>query len=64
MRERQADRSFPERFNMKMPAGMRRALGEVAARRHTTPSELVRQALLTEIAAAGVKLSEPEKIHA
>jgi hypothetical protein len=60
MREKSTDRPFPERFNMKMPAGLGPALGELATRQHTTRSELVRRALMREVESNGVQLAEPE----
>ena len=59
--EKSTDRPFPERFNMKMPAGLGRALGELATRQHTTRSEFVRRALIREVESNGVQLAEPER---
>jgi hypothetical protein len=59
VRENQTNR-FPDRFNLKLPAGLAHALGELAARQRTTMSEVVRQTLIREVESAGVSLGEPE----
>ena len=59
LRENQTNR-FPDRFNLKLPAGLAHALGELAAKQRTTMSEVVRQALIREVESAGVSLGAPE----
>ena len=43
-------------------SGLSWPLDELAARQQTTRSELVRRALMREVADAGVQIGEPEKV--
>jgi hypothetical protein len=52
---------FPEIVHVQTPRGVNQALERLADRQHMTKSELVRRALLREVAAAGMPLSEPER---
>jgi hypothetical protein len=53
---------FPEVVYVQAPAGLNRALDQVAAKQHTTRSELVRRTLMREVATAGVALDEPSRV--
>jgi len=44
------------------PVGLNQALNELAAGQRTTRSEIVRRALMREVADAGVQIGEPEKV--
>jgi Ribbon-helix-helix protein, copG family len=54
--------TFPGRLLVQTPIGLNKALDELAARQRTTRSELVRRALMREVADAGVQIGEPEKV--
>ncbi len=47
---------FPEELRVKAPYGAREAIAIAAARKHTTRSEYVRQALLRFLEEDGVRL--------
>jgi metal-responsive CopG/Arc/MetJ family transcriptional regulator len=47
---------FPERLNLQAPRGLGRALDEIAAKQHSTRSEVVRRVLLRELEANGLHL--------
>ncbi|HEY1243785.1 MAG TPA: hypothetical protein VGF29_03045 [Hyphomicrobiaceae bacterium] len=49
-------RRLPETLRVKAPAGLHAALMVVAAARHQTAAELVRQVLLRHLEAEGVRL--------
>lgn len=49
-------RRFPETLRVRAPLGLRAAIQVAAAKRHTSPAELVRQALLGRLRAEGVRL--------
>lgn len=47
---------LPERYRLRLPAGLVRAIKIAAAKRHTSPVEYVRQALLRALQEDGVPL--------
>jgi hypothetical protein len=49
---------FPERLRIRGPRGLSAALDLAAERRHTSPAEWARQALLRGLEAEGVQLSD------
>ena len=59
MQDRADELTFPERLGLRLPRGLGDALAEVAARQHTTRSEVIRQTLIREVEAHGLTL-EPE----
>jgi hypothetical protein len=62
MRDRSTDgRLFTDRFHMKLPAGLGRALGELASIQCTTRSEIVRQAMLRAVTEAGLSVRDREE---
>jgi len=61
--DRTDERAFPERLHSRVPEGLGRALDAIAARQHTTKSEVVRRTLLRELEANGLQLA-PEPLEA
>ena len=55
---REATVRFPERFRLRAPRGLSAALELAAGRRHTTPAEYARQALLRGLEADGLALCD------
>lgn len=47
---------FPEVVRLRTPRGLRAALEIAARRRHTTPAEWARQALIRSLEADGIQL--------
>lgn len=47
---------YPDRFQVRVPRGLRSAIKAAADKRYTSPAEWARQALLRELAAEGVCL--------
>jgi predicted transcriptional regulator len=58
--EQRRETRFPEVLRLVAPRGINAALDELAAKQHTTRSEVVRRALLREVEANGVQL-EPAR---
>jgi predicted transcriptional regulator len=54
---------YPEVIRFIAPAGISRALDELAGRQHTTRSEVVRRVLVREVEAAGLQLA-PQPLEA
>ena len=52
---------FPGRLLVQTPVGLNQALDELAAKQHTTRSEVVRRALMREVEVNGVSFGEPER---
>lgn len=48
---------FPELLQIKLPAGVNKALDRLATAQHRTKSEVVRRAVLDEIAAHGLPIT-------
>jgi hypothetical protein len=62
MRDGSTDgRLFTDRFHMKLPAGLGRALGELASIQCTTRSEIVRRAMLRAVTEAGLSVRDREE---
>ena len=53
---------FPEILHVQAPRGLNQALDRLANQQHMTRSELIRRALLREVAAAGVSLGGSERV--
>ena len=51
---------FPRNLRLRVPEGLPEALQTAARRRHTTPSEYARQALLRGLEADGLTLRDGE----
>ena len=49
---------FPDRLRLRVPRGLPAAVDAVAERRHTSPSEWMRQALLRALEQEGVRLCD------
>jgi hypothetical protein len=58
--ETASPRRFPELIRVRSPRGMQAALQAAAARRHTSPAEVVRQAVLQALRADGIDLRDTE----
>ena len=53
MSDTHAKSRFPELMQLRLPRGTNAALDELASKCHRTKSELVRQAILREVASGG-----------
>jgi hypothetical protein len=54
---------FPEIVRCRAPRGLQAAIAAAAARRHQSPGELVRQALLARIEEEGMRLTVDGRIE-
>ena len=54
MSDTPAKSRFPELLQLRLPCGAKAALDELASKCHRTKSELVRQAILREVASVGL----------
>jgi hypothetical protein len=62
MSDRIDERTFPERMHLLTPRGLGRALDTIAAKQHTTRSEVIRRTLLREVESNGVQLAVAERV--
>ena len=54
MSDTHAKSRFPELIQLRLPRGINAALDELASKLHRSKSEIVRQAILREIASGGI----------
>jgi hypothetical protein len=55
---------YPEVLRLVAPRGTNAALDALAAKQHTTRSEVVRRVLYREVESNGLQLAQPERVPA